>query len=350
MSRSRHGRKRTPTEACRLDRPVDDLLSNALPVAMPRNFDIDSAYEMFCAHLPANLREVGRSLAFHLGLVPDPSVPWSETFKHQVTLQAPALVAARMTEVPDEYLRKSVVAHMLAVIEAFGTDRISDGQVADSAELRGVLEHARRYRNGVLVDLGGPAASVLAAEADQRTREAIATEQRLFARGRPVSMTAYEAVSAGKQAVGLPASVVLAQRIGLPVETSEMIEATLLGIWLGLQFHDDVVDWEDDVARGGAWALLLASSRTLSKEDQRDIDRMRHIVLSSGILSRMLERAIEQFEKAKEGAERLGADGLVAWIRERVDAVERSRLREQESPGYLVRAMKLGPWAREVLG
>src|SRR5687768_15262124 len=52
--------------------------------------DIDSLYTSFCENLPSPLRHIARTLAFRLRLVPEPEIPWSDVFKHAVTLQAPA--------------------------------------------------------------------------------------------------------------------------------------------------------------------------------------------------------------------------------------------------------------------
>src|SRR5262249_42527663 len=151
-------------------------------------------------------------------------------------------------EIAPEATERAILAHMLSVIEAFGTDRIADNQVMDKPELRRVLALLRAARDEALFGIGGAHAVQFAQRADRQTNDAIATERDLLAHGRAVTFETYEAVSAGKQSVGFPACIALAQSAGFEGAKLETVSSTLMGVWLGLQFQDDVVDWEDDVA------------------------------------------------------------------------------------------------------
>jgi hypothetical protein len=321
-----------------------------MPEPLSRASDIDALYACFCDSLPEALRTPGRTLAFRLGLVPDPGIPWSATFKHDVTLQAPALIAEGLTGVTQTDVERAVLAHMLAVIEAFGTDRIMDGQTEDTPELRRLLERMRGARNQALLDFGGLASVELATVADRRTLESIASERNLFTLGHAVSLAAYEAVSAGKQAVGLPASVALARKASLTNEQLQLVERTLMGVWLGLQFQDDVIDWEDDARRGGAWAVLIARHRRRKPADAGSDYGMNEMVLGSGALADMLEVAVQRFQVAAQGAGALGAHALAEWAVGCEQEARASWEGERAHPGYLRRVTKLGPWALEVLG
>lgn len=311
--------------------------------------DIDSLYDVFCAALPPESRAVALALAYELKLAPAPDLPWSAVFKHEVTLGAPALIAENMHGAESRATERAVLAHMLAVIEAFGTDRIADEQVAGSPELAEVLRLARTARDAALFEIGGADAKRMAEQADRQTREAIATERLLLARGEPVDFGTYESVSAGKQAVGLPASLVLARTAALHGPKLETVRETLMGIWLGLQFQDDVADWEDDVTRGGAWAVLLARRVLPAALNPSAFPNLRELVLSSGVLASMLGLSAGRFRTALAGAESLGAERLSAWLRAR--SAEALDLCEKEgrSPGYFGRLKALAPWAAEVL-
>lgn len=316
---------------------------------MVRNTDIDALYESFCTGIALGARDVARTLAFRLKLVPKPDVPWSEVFQHRVTLHAPALLAEGMPEIGAENEARAVLAHMLAVIEAFGTDRILDRQTADEPALRDVLGHARMARNSALAALGGPEAVTAAEQADSDTLSAIATERGILLRGESVDFGTYERVSAGKQAVGLPASLALARAAGWDPRRRESVRTALMGVWLGLQFQDDVMDWEDDLSRGGAWAVSLARRVNGATLEGTDPTRLRADVLSSGVLAEMLRLAFERFHTARVESEALGAHELAAWLRQREDDALDSHLREVRSPGYFHRLKKLAPWAKEVL-
>jgi hypothetical protein len=317
---------------------------------MPKVLDIDALYERFCVALPPELRGFGRSLAFELKLAPEPSIPWSSVFKHRVTLQAPGLLYEDTAAFEAGALEKAVFAHMLAVIEAFGTDRIADQQVADAPELRRVLALIRGARDEALSGIGGPTAVLMAHDADRVTRDSIARERNLLARGDGVDFATYEAVSAGKQSVGLPASVVLAQTAGFGPEKLETVNSTLMGVWLGLQFQDDVVDWEDDVTHGGAWAVVLARQCEPSTATAATAEELKRSVFSTGVLAKMLGLSAERFHAALAGAEALGADRLAEWLRARSAEALDFCENERKSPGYLRRMKQLAPWAAEVLG
>jgi hypothetical protein len=316
---------------------------------MPTITDIDALYDGFCAALPPELRGFGRSLAHQLKLAPEPSIPWSAVFKNRVTLHAPTLLFEVTPGVAAALAERASLAHMLAVIEAFGTDRIADQQVAATPELLRVLDLARSARDEALSGIGGAAAARMAQEADRRTRNAIETERKLLVRGAGVDFATYETVSADKQSVGLPASLVLAQVVGFAAAKLDAVRSTLMGVWLGLQFQDDVVDWEDDLALGGAWAVLLARHSAPSAPASADPGDLKRHVFSSGVLAQMLALSAGRFRTALTGAESLGATELAEWLRARsAEAIELCE-REKESPGYLQRMKRLAPWAAEVL-
>jgi len=317
---------------------------------MRQTTDIDVLYESFCCGVPSGARDVARTLAFRLKLVPAPHIPWSEVFQHRVTLQAPALLAEGMPEVGAESETRAVLAHMLSVIEAFGTDRILDKQTEDTPVLRDVLGFARAARNSALSALVGPEAVRAAEQADSDTLAAIATERNILLEGRPVDFDTYVRISAGKQAVGLPASLALAEAAGWNSHRRDSVRTTLMGVWLGLQLQDDVMDWEDDVTRGGAWAVSLARHVSGAMLDGADPLRLRERVLSSGVLAEMLRLAFERFRTARVESEALGAHELSAWLRAREEQARDAHACEHQSPGYFLRQRKLAPWAMEVLG
>ncbi|APR79694.1 Hypothetical protein A7982_05041 [Minicystis rosea] len=316
---------------------------------------VDELYADFVKTLPAALSETAAALPVVLQLAPSREIPWSEVFSHEVTLGAPRLAAEGMTGLPESAVRDASLAHLLAIIEAFGTDRILDGQVEPSPALEGVLEHARKARDEALarvLALAGDAERDAFARADADTAAAIRTEQAILRSGESVPWARYLAVARGKQRLGLPASLALARAAGWDARRRIALTRTLESVWIGLQLHDDVIDWESDLSRGGAWAASIAAHAPV-RVDPRDRKTVpvstRRLVLESGALTRMLHEAARSFRAARRRAEALGLTALAAWARDREVHLGDLAEREAESPGQTNRAHALSHWAKAVL-
>jgi hypothetical protein len=128
--------------------------------------------------------------------------------------------------------------------------------------------------------------------------------------------------------------------------------ATMLeGVWLGLQFEDDVIDWEDDFRASGAWAVCLARKlrSDVASTDFSQPDSARRAVLESGALCGMLERSRRRYRSAWHHARLLGAWRLGAWAKAQEKRLESLIRLESKHAGYSVRVRKLSGWAVEVL-
>ncbi|MBK7583765.1 MAG: hypothetical protein IPI67_26675 [Myxococcales bacterium] len=307
--------------------------------------DIDALYSGYCDSVPGEIRPVAQELAHRLGLAPVPGVPWSQVFGNAVTLAAPALVAEAFPRAEPAMLRLAVLAHMLAVIEAFGADRLADRQVCASGPLLGALQEVRNGRDRALHELDATASYEVA---DQRSRAAMAGEREWLARVLPASYPTYARLSLDKQAVGFAASVALARASGGSPAQVVTLERLLADVWLGLQHHDDVVDWEDDWERGGAWAVCLARGAPAGFT-AAEAHAIRHYVLGSGVLALLLERSRRHYRGAWRRARAIGALGLAAWAQERHEKLTALCRAEKASAGYAVRLFRLAPFAAEVL-
>ncbi len=310
---------------------------------------VDDLYEAFADRIGEPLSDSARDLPRALRLAPQP-VPWSRVFSHEVTLGAPALFAEAMGGLPGQVTRDAVLAHMLAVIDAFGTDRIEDEQIESSPGVFAVLGQARRERDRAMARIygGSPPAECDFRAADALSLRAIRRERAMLLSARPVDMRVYETASLDKQCPGILASVALARAAGWTDRRCRAVRATLGNVWLGLQIADDVVDWEDDVQRGGAWAVCLMRglgppSRLRAKES------IRTQVLQSGILAVMLARALKHMRSARRRASVLGAHRLGAWAGAQESRLTSLVSAETRSAGYAVRAHALAAWASEVL-
>jgi hypothetical protein len=318
---------------------------------MDSDLYIDALWDAFCDTLPAGWRDDAHSLALSLGLVPAAGIPWSSVFQHEVTLGAPGLVAAAMPNVPPAAVRSALLAHMLAIIEAFATDRIEDRQVLETAALRRLLGQIRATRDRSIEELSGIGASPYP-EAEQRALAAIGAERLLLRDGTALSFRDYTCLSLAKQAAAFPASLALAEAAGWKDRRRQALRRSLEGIVLGLQFHDDVIDWEDDWQQGRAWTVSLSrglQARASAPDRDSSVHAIRGLVYQAGALARMLDLARRSYRQAARLATVLGAERLGAWAREQECCTGELAKRETESAGYAVRAHQLATWAAEVL-
>jgi hypothetical protein len=320
---------------------------------MDFSINVDAIWTAFCNTLPLDLQHEARALALGMGLVPLPDIPWSRVFKNEVTLAAPALFATAMPQATQQKVMTATTAHMLAVIDAFATDRMLDHQATGNPQMLRLLEHMRVERDRAVCKLTGNEESPYQ-DAEYVGICAINTERLLLQHGTALSFSDYSNLSLAKQAVAFPASLALARVAGCDGRRERAIQHVLRGIVLGLQFQDDAVDWEDDWKKGGAWAVSLSRGQGLPVrapcDDKPDIESLRHQVHQSGVLATMMTMARWHYRAAHRLAAMLGARWLSSWAREQELAAAELAERESNSAGYVVRAHQLSSWAMEVLG
>lgn len=314
---------------------------------------LDAIWAAFCGTLPPELRPDADALATTVGLVPVAGIPWSIVFKHEVTLAAPALFAATMPRVSPAMVMQATTAHMLAIIDAFAVDRALDHQVAAGPRLALLLEHVRDARDRAITALSGDAVSPYR-EAEQEAVRAIATERCLLESGAGSSLADYSSLSLAKQAVAFPAALALARAVGCDARHQGAIHHILRGIVLGLQFEDDVVDWEYDWREGGgAWAISLCrghGDNGCAATEAADLSSLRRSVHASGVLAAMMKLARLRYREAHRLARALGLASLARWTADQEARAADLADRETRSAGYTVRAHQLSSWVMEVLG
>jgi|CZKU01.1.fsa_nt_gi hypothetical protein len=315
---------------------------------------VDELFEVFADRIGEPLGAGARDLPRALSLAPV-SVPWSRVFSHEVTLGAPALFAEAMPAVDPAVLRNAVLAHLLAVVDAFGTDRIEDDQIVASPTLFAVLGQARRERDRAMGRVFGGAVppEFDFRAADALTMCAIRRERAVLLSGRPVDLETYERAALDKQCAGIVASVALARAAGWSPARCRTVRLILESISLGLQLSDDVVDWEDDLGRGGAWAVSVMKGSQPPASGVMKIaggpESIRTQVLQSGVLGSILVRAWVHMRRARRRASVLGARKLAAWSAGQERKLRSLAAAEIRNAGYAVRAKALAAWACEVL-
>ncbi|MBN2577163.1 MAG: hypothetical protein JXP73_21560 [Deltaproteobacteria bacterium] len=320
---------------------------------MHGSVDIDAIWTAFCATLPVDLQFEARALAREMGLVPLPAIPWSRVFKHEGTLAAPALFASAMPGATREMVAKATTAHMLAVIDAFAVDRMLDRQAAASTQMLRLLERVRAGRDRAICELTGRGKS-LYLDTEYEAVCAINTERLLLLHGVALSFSDYCKLSLAKQAAAFPAPLALARAAGWDSRRQRAVHHVLRAVVLGLQLHDDAVDWEDDWQRGGAWAVSLAGGldmrRIAARERKPDIQLARRRVHQSGVLAAMMKLARWRYREAWRLAAWLGARVVSEWARTQEATLTELVERESNTAGYVVREHQLSGWALEVLG
>jgi hypothetical protein len=320
---------------------------------MQLSVTVDSIWNAFCDTLPPDLRPAAEALAMRVSLVPVPGVPWSEVFKNEVTLAAPALFVAAMPRATHAMVVRAVTAHMLAVVDAFATDRMLDGQAESSPELLRLLGCVRACRDRAMRDLAGRTRSPYR-DAETAALAAINTERILLEHGLPLAFSDYTQLSLAKQAVAFPASMALAGCAGWDGRRILAVKRVLEGIVLGLQFHDDVVDWEDDWRHGRSWAVSLSrrhSARAgLPAGPPPSLELVRRQVHESGVLATMMDMARRRYREAARLAVALGVPRLARWALEQEVTMTQLALHEAQNAGYVVRERQLSQWALAVLG
>ena len=315
---------------------------------MSRTALVDAMYEAFAGSLPPELRDEARGLAFALGLAPSRDVLWSAVFRHAVTLGAPLLVADATPGLGGAVVHDAVSAHVLAMIGAVAADRIQRGAVAPSPALIAVLDHVRTARNDAIARVAAEDARAYH-DADEEAGEAITEERRILLSRGAASRRRYLAVALAKQRLGVPASIALARAAGWEPRRRAALARLLDNVWMGQQLHDDVVDWENDFARGGAWAVALAGGAANVPRDADGLS-VRMTVLASGALAWLLQASARRYAAARRRARALGAARLEAWAREREATLRELARREAESPGFAGRSRALSAWARSGSG
>lgn len=294
---------------------------------------IDATYEAFCAALPPRIGRLARRLALDLGLAITPQVPWSRCFPDAVVLGLPRLlVEGHEGETERSILGAAAVAHMLAIVGAYGQARVDDGTA--SSTVSSVLEVTRRARDQALArltDRVGQARDFAWAEAE--VMRAQAEGQEVFAAGERVDLERYLRVALQRRALVFPASQAMAAAAGWGARDRVKVHAAIEAAALGLQIREDVSLWMDDELRGGSWAVVVAGRR----RPGGSIVALQRRLAAEGRLCALLRIAADAFRRSADAAAALGAVGFASWGSSQALLTEGLAEDEAAVPGATVR-------------
>jgi hypothetical protein len=307
---------------------------------------VDDLYEGFADRLGTPLTASARDLPRVLRLA-SVAQPWSQVFAHEVVLGAPAFFAEALTGVPSAMVRDAVLAHLLAVIDSYGTARIEDERIDASPHVFAVLSQARRERDRAMMRLFSrtPLADTDFRAADAMTIRAVRRERSMLQSTYPVDLDLYEQTLRDKRCSAVLASVALARIAGLGTRRCRAVRATLESIALGLQIYDNVVDLEVDLQRGGTWAMCLMRGTMPPPYSGKHATRgasARSEVLGSGVLEVMLTRARVHMRAARLRASALRAHRLASWAGAQETRLASLVAAEADSAGFALRAHTSG--------
>jgi hypothetical protein len=306
----------------------------------PVHAAIDQTYARFVSRLPEHLATVASDLPHRLGLTPNAGTPWSRVFNNPAVLGFPMLLLAETGRVAPDVQKLAGAAHLFAIIGAFGMDRIDDGQIVVGVAERAIIERVQRARDEALAPLlaRGDEGSFDYARGERLTAESVDDERAVASGREPATLERYLDVSWKKQGLAFPASLAAADAAGFSAEDRRLVEAVVEGAALGLQYRDDVVDWEDDHARGFAWAPALLAE---APAEAAPVEAVRDRLHAEGVLGRMLEMSRAAFASAADAARALGAESLALWALGQAEITADLADREATTPGFAV------AWERE---
>jgi hypothetical protein len=307
---------------------------------------VDDLYRAFADRIGATLSAGALDLPRALRLTRE-ARPWSQVFSDEITLGAPALFAESMVGVPSSTTRDAMLAHLLAVIDSFGTTRIEDERIEASPQVFAVLGHARRERDLAMVRLFSRTslADTDFRAADAMTIRAVRRERSMLKSAYPANLDLYSKTLLDKRCSWTLASVALARIAGLGPRRCRAVRATLESISVALQICEHVVDWEADIERGASWTMcVMKGTRRPPSSGIRPTRgaTTRNEVLESRVLEVMLARARLHMRAARRRAAALRAHRLATWAAAQEARLDFLVAAEVDGVGESLRAHAVG--------
>jgi hypothetical protein len=299
---------------------------------------LDELYESFLQSLPPAPGALGRALPHTLRLSASPEAPWRQAFREPVVPGLPLYLAEGLTGAFPSAVRDAATAHLLGVVAALVTRRLEEGAVQASPELEALRDALRTARDAALERLGaqlprGVQTDYLLAEQDAAA--ALAEARELLRQRTPMSVERYERLLLRTQAALFPAPLALASVAGCSEARKRVIQQAVAGLALCFQVRDDALDWEENEARGAAWAVNLMRHHVGGAVPGHPTE-VRRLVQGCGVLVRLLERARENFAEVKRAAGWVGARNLERWAAEEERSANMLARTEARSPGHAV--------------
>jgi hypothetical protein len=308
--------------------------------------NIDTLYLAFVETLPPDEQRVARQLPYRLKLVASEDTSWSDVFRHEFTLSAPAFFAEALPGAAPGQIRDAVLAHMLGVVEFLVSTRLAGEEASNDEELQ-LLSERLSHACERLFERFGAGSRMSYEMACAKTQTASRHTRQLLDRVEPVSLSRYRSRVLAQHSARFSATLALAQVAGASPTEIRAVDRTLGSAWLALQSEEDALDWEHQWQSGGAWAVCVARglrSATRDRDRPTEPDMLRHAVVASGALTALLGVSRTAFRATRRRACALRAERLAAWATEREQQLYDLVKRERESGGYAVRASRPSCW------
>jgi hypothetical protein len=299
---------------------------------------LDELYASFLQTLPPTESALARALPHTLRLARTPEAPWSHAFRELVVPGLPLFLAEGLSGAFTSSVREAATAHLLGVVAALIVRRVQEGAVTPSPELDGLLAALRRARDAALERVEAklpPSAQTDYTLAEQEAAAALAEERELLRQRTPVSVERYERLQLRTQAAMFPAPLALAAVAGCSEARKRVIHQALHGLSLCFEVSGAALDWEENEARGAAWAVNLMRHHVGGALPSHPAE-VRRLVQGCGVLVRLLERAREHFAEVKRAAGWVGARHLERWAAEEERSANMLARTEARSPGHAV--------------
>jgi len=297
--------------------------------------ELGSAFDAFLRSTGPSYTQRSESLARRIGLRPQLGPLWTRQLS-PLTVLYPLLQAEGLTNVPRAIARHAALAHLCLMIHAFTEDRIADGQLQPASAdfpfsklllveglsvLRRLAPEATAFDRAVRRRLRTHASSHdLASEPDP-------------ANGTQLADSYVRTISTGRAALGVLASIALAQRATNARATITRVANAFSALSTALQWADDAEDWHADLLAGDANLLLdtLHLRRPdLSIGKKSDAVIVGRALVDTGTLGHANQQAARWVLRAVRAQSALGCHQLAQQINENFRPLENAIQRQTQ--------------------
>ncbi len=271
---------------------------------------------------------VSSGLCRKLCIRPESPRNWSDQFA-EVTLRYPSLQSEKRP-VSIAQVREADLAHLCFLIHTFAEDRLLDRQaIFDRSEFLFVKQlcvEGMSILQGLAAGCGAFVRTQLVQS--RRYSRAQTEEYDTHAGGESkFERSTILRIAAGRAAYGILAPVALLMAGGATEKQIRIAVNAFDCLVTGMQYVDDLKDWQEDLRTGDENLLLVAlrqSGRNPYSHPANDVREANvgHALLEIGAVAAAASAAKRWFAAALRRQEMLGCQELAELIRQRIQAVD----------------------------